>query len=98
MSQRAQDAGAARSARRLTRRRRVRGALRRVWAALMLVVIDLVLCALIAATVSAGAFALYRLGQRAASKSSAAAVVTRVSPRPSVTNAVSRYGLAPRGE
>ena len=69
----------------------MRGALRRMWAAVMLAVIGLVLGVLIATAVSVGAFVLYRLGQRAASKSSAAAVTSTFAG----TNGVSRYGFGP---
>lgn len=57
----------------------------------MLVVIGLVVGVLIAVTASVGAFALYRWGQRAATKTSAAAVVMP-GPETDGANAVSRYG------
>lgn len=61
----------------------------------MLLVIGLVVGVLIAVTATAGAFALYRWGQRAATKSAAAAVVVP-GPEADGANAVARYGFGPR--
>lgn len=73
LSQRADEANVASPRRRARRRQRVRGWLRRLWAALALAVIAVVMGVCLAGAVGLGAAALYRWGQRAATHSSTTA-------------------------
>lgn len=84
LSRRADGANVASARRRARRGQWVRGGLRRLWAALVLAVIVVVMGVCLAGAVGLGAAGLYRWGQRAATRSSTTArpaVHTTAPPR-----------------